>query len=251
MNILQVEFKNRSGHTLRGVVTLPDIEGPVPFVVHLHGFGGSCSGYKSMYTHMSRALAKQGIGSVRFSFYGNGESDGEFEDMSFDGLYEDTEDIFAWAAKQPYVDAEKIFLSGQSMGGYIAASCGPKIQPYGLILLCPGAGMWFGCAQKADAVMQTGKDYADVEGLCYKMSFNYEMAKHPDPFTEAKGYNGPVMLMRADDDDQVDEETCIRYAQGYQNAKFHKVSNGGHDFASIEARDKVEETISSFIKEHI
>ena len=74
MNILQVEFKNRSGHTLRGVVTLPDVEGPVPFVVHLHGFGGSCSGYKSMYTHMSRALAKQGIGSVRFSFYGNGES---------------------------------------------------------------------------------------------------------------------------------------------------------------------------------
>ena len=50
MNILQVEFKNRSGHTLRGVVTLPDVEGPVPFVVHLHGFGGSCSGYKSMYT---------------------------------------------------------------------------------------------------------------------------------------------------------------------------------------------------------
>ena len=57
MNILQVEFKNRSGHTLRGVVTLPDVEGPVPFVVHLHGFGGDCSGYKSMYTHMSRALA--------------------------------------------------------------------------------------------------------------------------------------------------------------------------------------------------
>ena len=110
--------------------------------------------------------------------------------------------------------------------------------------------MWFGCAQNADAVMQTGKDYADVEGLCYKMSFNYEMAKHPDPFTEAKGYDGPVMLMRADDD-QVDEETCVRYAQLYRNAKFHKASKGGHDFASIEARDKVEETISSFIKEHI
>ena len=39
------------------------------------------------------------------------------------------------------------------------------------------------------------------------------MTKHPDPFTEAQGYNGPVMLIRADDD-QVDEETCLRYAQG-------------------------------------
>ena len=85
------------------------------------------------------------------------------------------------------MDSEKLFLSGQSMGGYIAASCAPVIQPHGLILLCPGAGMWFGCAQRADGVVQTGKDYTDLEGLCYKMAFNYEMAKHPDPFTEAKG----------------------------------------------------------------
>ena len=162
-------------------MTLPDTEGKVPFVVHLHGFAGSCSGYKSMYTHLSRALAAQGIGSARFDFYGNGESDGEFEDMSFDGLHTDAQDIFAWAAEQPYVDSEKLFLSGQSMGGYIAASCAPVIQPHGLILLCPGAGMWFGCAQRADGIMQTGRDYADMEGLCYKMAFNYEMAKHPDP----------------------------------------------------------------------
>ena len=169
MKILQVQFKNRNGHTLRGIVTLPDTEGKVPFVVHLHGFAGSCSGYKSMYTHLSRALAAQGIGSARFDFYGNGESDGEFEDMSFDGLHTDAQDIFAWAAEQPYVDSEKLFLSGQSMGGYIAASCAPVIQPHGLILLCPGAGMWFGCAQRADGVVQTGKDYTDMEGLCYKV----------------------------------------------------------------------------------
>ena len=101
MKILQVQFKNRNGHTLRGIVTLPDTEGKVPFVVHLHGFAGSCSGYKSMYTHLSRALAAQGIGSARFDFYGNGESDGEFEDMSFDGLHTDAQDLFAWAAEQP------------------------------------------------------------------------------------------------------------------------------------------------------
>ena len=100
MKILQVQFQNRNGHTLRGIVTLPDTEGKVPFVVHLHGFAGSCSGYKSMYTHLSRALAAQGIGSARFDFYGNGESDGEFEDMSFDGLHTDAQDIFAWAAQQ-------------------------------------------------------------------------------------------------------------------------------------------------------
>ena len=58
-----------------------------------------------------------------------------------------------------------------------------------------------------------GQDYIDIESVWFKASFNNEMTKHPDPFTEAKGYNGPVMLIRADDN-QVDEETCLRYAQG-------------------------------------
>ena len=98
MKILQVQFQNRNGHTLRGIVTLPDTEGKVPFVVHLHGFAGSCSGYKSMYTHLSRALAAQGIGSARFDFYGNGESDGEFEDMSMWTAKSCSSPARAWAA---------------------------------------------------------------------------------------------------------------------------------------------------------
>ena len=189
MKILQVQFKNRNGHTLRGIVTLPDTEGKVPFVVHLHGFAGSCSGYKSMYTHLSRALAAQGIGSARFDFYGNGESDGEFEDMSFDGLHTDAQDIFAWAAEQPYVDSEKLFLSGQSMGGYIAASCAPVIQPHGLILLCPGAGMWFGCAQRAD------DDRLVDEGTCSRYAQVYTA---PEMDTIAGGgHNFATLAARA------------------------------------------------------
>ena len=184
-------------------------------------------------------------------FNGNGESDGEFEDMSFDGLHTDAQDIFAWAAEQPYVDSEKLFLSGQSMGGYIAASCAPVIQPHGLILLCPGAGMWFGCAQRADGVVQTGRDYTDMEGLCYKMAFNYEMAKHPDPFTEAKGYNGPVLLLRADDDRLVDEGTCSRYAQVYTAPEVDTIAGGGHNFATLAARAAVEEKTAAFIKANL
>ena len=136
-------------------------------------------------------------------------------------------------------------------GGYIAASCAPVIQPHGLILLCPGAGMWFGCAQRADGIMQTGKDYADMEGLCYKMAFNYEMAKHPDPFTEAKGYNGPVLLLRADDDRLVDEGTCSRYAEGYTAPEVDTIAGGGHNFATLTARAAVEEKTAAFIKAHL
>ena len=98
---------------------------------------------------------------------------------------------------------------------------------------------------------QTGKDYADMEGLCYKMAFNYEMAKHPDPFTEAKGYNGPVLLLRADDDRLVDEGTCSRYARGV-----HRTRGGYHcrrrpQLCHAGARAAVEEKTAAFIKAHL
>ena len=99
--------------------------------------------------------------------------------------------------------------------------------------------------------MQTGKGYADVEGLCYKMSFNYEMAKHPDPFTEATGFNGPVLLVRAADDKLVDDKTLKSYAKVYQNAQCHTLEKGGHNFASLPARAEVEEVVASFIYKHI
>lgn len=192
MKTLQVSMENRVGCTLRGIVTLPETNEPVPFVLNLHGFAGSASGYKYLHTHMARMLADHGVGCARFDFYGCGESDGEFSDMTFDGLHSDAADLYAWVRAQPYVDSRRVFLSGQSMGGYVAASIAPRLRPHGLILMCPGAGMWYGCARRADRVTQSGKDYADLEGLVYKMAFNYNMAAHPDPFEEAKGYNGPV-----------------------------------------------------------
>ena len=49
---------------------------------------------KVFYTHTARFLSEHGFASVRFDLYGNGESDGEFEDMTFTGILHDIEDIY-------------------------------------------------------------------------------------------------------------------------------------------------------------
>lgn len=250
MKILQLSMENRSGNTLRGIATLPDNDGEVPCVLLLHGFGGSVAGYKGLNIRIARDLAQAGIGCVRFDFYGNGESDGEFEDMSFSGLYTDTEDMFCWMTKQNFVDPDRCFLSGQSMGGYVAASCAPKLNPRGLMLLCPGAGMWFGAGQRADAVESKGQDWFDLEGLKYKMAFNYDLASHPSPYEEAKGYKGPALIIRASDDKLVDESVCKTYAQGYIQPKLVTTDGGGHNFTSLPVRKTVTENMIAFVKRH-
>lgn len=251
MQIIQANFQNRAGHTLRGIVTLPDGGGVFPMLVMLHGFGGNLGGYKAVSTQMARALATQGIGSARFDYYGNGESDGSFADMTFDGLHTDIADIYAWVKAQPFTDNDRVFLCGHSMGGYLAASTAPKLNPRGLVLLCPGAAMWYGCAERADAVTKTGQDYADIEGLCYKMDFNYQMAKHPDPYTEAAGYNGPVFIARAADDKLVDDACCQNYKKVYRCAEVMTLERGGHNFAAIPTREALNHALAGFIKNNI
>lgn len=249
MRILQVSMVNRAGNRLRGFVTLPEnSQEKVPCVLLLHGFTGNVYGYKGFNTRIARSLAEAGIGCVRFDFYGNGESDGEFEDCTFTGLYEDAEDMFAWMGQQDFADPKRLYLSGQSMGGYVAASCAPGLKPRGLMLLCPGAGMWFGAAKRADAVVETGQDWYDMEGLKYNMAFNYDMASHPVPFEEAKGYHGPVLIVRASDDKLVDEKTCQTYAQCYDRPELVTAEGGGHNFTSIPSRRQVADAMIAFVQ---
>ena len=107
----QVEITNRSGHVLRGIVNIPDEGSRFPAIINVHGFTGNKSGYKNIYTHTARFLAENGFASVRFDLYGNGESDGEFEDMTFTGILHDIEDIINWTKQQDFANPDKIILS--------------------------------------------------------------------------------------------------------------------------------------------
>lgn len=83
-------------------------------------FTDSAAAYPVINTHihiLPRVLEANGIACLRFDFYGCGESDGEFEEMTFTGLLEDTQDVYEWLKGQDFVDTDKIILSGQSMGG--------------------------------------------------------------------------------------------------------------------------------------
>ena len=191
MRTLQVSFENREGHTLRGMVTLPDTEEKVPMVLLLHGFSGNLYGYKGLNTRIARALAEAGIGCARFDFYGNGESDGDFQDMRFTGLYEDAVDMFAWMKRQPYVDPDRCWLSGQSMGGYVAASAAPRIQPHGLLLLCPGGGMWFGCGERAKQLMDQGQTYVAWRAFAMRCPSIWTWPPIPCPLRKPRATKAP------------------------------------------------------------
>ena len=56
-----------------------------PGVVLFHGFTGDRMESHWLFVKCSRALARAGIASLRFDFYGSGESEGEFSEVTLQG----------------------------------------------------------------------------------------------------------------------------------------------------------------------
>ena len=94
------------------------------------------------------------------------------------------------------------------------------------------------------------KDVDDAEMLTIALIENLQRSDL-NPIEEAKGYNGPVIVIRADDDKLVDDESCKRYAGLYQVAEFVRVSGGGHNFATIPSRTACEQAIWKFIQDNL
>ncbi|NCO12295.1 MAG: hypothetical protein COZ34_05125 [Candidatus Pacebacteria bacterium CG_4_10_14_3_um_filter_34_15] len=112
----KIKIKNKKGLFLSAIVERPNKEGIFPTVLFLHGF----KGYKEepTYVDLAKRFLKHGIASVRFDASGFGDSEGTLENSyRFSNFITDTEVIYEWLLQRDFIDAEKIGVIGQSMGG--------------------------------------------------------------------------------------------------------------------------------------
>src|SRR6201997_5559743 len=80
-----IEFRNRTGKRLRGMIHRPAkarSRRGTPAVIFLHGFTGDRMESHWIFVKCARALARVGVASLRFDFYGSGESEGEFREVT-------------------------------------------------------------------------------------------------------------------------------------------------------------------------
>ena len=109
---LRCQFDNPRHHTLAGRLELPADPTPRCFAVMSHCF--TCSKDTLTSFRVSRGLAAQGVGVLRFDFTGLGDSGGEFADSNFTTM---VEDIVSAADFLKHEYAAPVALIGHSMGG--------------------------------------------------------------------------------------------------------------------------------------
>ena len=110
--------------------------GGTDVVVFCHGFKGVKTGPNRHFVRAARLLAERGISSLRFDQYASGDSEGEFEDSSFNDWIATTRAIV-----EDYLAAgNRVALFGQSMGGCASIAVAADVPAIAaLVAWSPGA----------------------------------------------------------------------------------------------------------------
>ncbi len=112
MPTIPIQFPSASGQELSARLELPPGGSPKAFALFAHCF--TCTKNIKAAVNVSRALAAERFGVLRFDFTGLGESEGEFADTNFSSNVEDLLAAAAFLEKEYETPA---LLVGHSLGG--------------------------------------------------------------------------------------------------------------------------------------
>jgi uncharacterized protein len=88
-----------------------------------------------VYVSFARALASLGVAAICFDYFGDGDSEGDFEDASFEDRMDDIAFFYEYLKK--ISQAKKLGLLGLRWGATLAALAAEKLNPETLILWEP------------------------------------------------------------------------------------------------------------------
>ena len=199
-------------------------------IILMHGIFSS-KDYPPM-PNIARALAKEGIASIRFDFDGHGKSEGQMIDMTIANELADAKAIWDYAAALPYVSG--ISLLGHSQGGVIASMTAGSddTDTEALILLAPGAvikeacqgGHFFGNSFDPQDPPEYIKCFHH-----FKLGRNYMLqTQELDIYGVSENFQGPVCIIHGSEDGIVPLWCSEKYDAIYGNSEMHIVEGENH-----------------------
>lgn len=199
-----VEFKNRSGKLLRGMIHRPSSRRRshrAPGVIFFHGFTGDRMESHWLFVKCARALADAGIASLRFDFFGSGESEGEFRQVTLQGEVSDARAAITFFRKQKGIDPERIGLIGLSLGGAIAATVARAARAKALVLWSALAHprQLRKLAELATQPIPGRKNLREYSAHEVSLSF-LENIEKIDPLKSIAGFKQPALIIHPEKD---------------------------------------------------
>jgi len=211
----------------------------VPMVIMMHGFGGNKGGLEgrtTLFDVIANKLEAQGIASIRFDFFGHGESEGEFWQHTVPIEIEDALKVYEYVRDLRYVSTVSVL--GHSQGGVVASmvagQLGAEIKC--AVLMAPAAvlrddairGSTMGATY--DPLNLEG-EYIEMFGGRAKLGTEYIRTAFTLPIYEtAANYKGALCVIHGTGDRTVPYTYGIRYTEQSPNAELYILPAEDHGF---------------------
>jgi alpha/beta superfamily hydrolase len=195
-----------------------------------------------IFVKCARALARTGIASLRFDFYGSGESEGEFRDVTLQGEIADARAAIDFLRRYRGIDRNRLGLLGLSLGGAVAASVAPDSNITALVL-------WAAIARPAELRALAGdlskpipgSDGArDYSGHTVSARFIENITKI-DPLNSVANFKNPTLIIHPEKDEILPLTHAHDYYDAAGAAMKQKIIIAGadHTFSSISWEEEV------------
>ena len=238
-----IEIVNVSGFILRGYLELP--ENAKKVVCMFHGFTGNKTEHNGHFRTLARQLAKKGVASIRMDYHGNGESDGEFYDFTFNNAIDDAKRIIEYAHNLEGI--EEVYILGFSFGGAVAGLVANDENCDKLVLISAAANM-----PELSQNKMTGwrkLDNGNVYYCGFELSPKFaEELQGKNMYENTYKFTKPVLVIQAKNDMAVPYLYGVKYAVSYKNSRLHIVKDSGHGYDSLENATELYEKVVEFLK---
>jgi pimeloyl-ACP methyl ester carboxylesterase len=192
-------------------------------------------------------LAAEKIASLRMDFSGNGESDGEFSDFTFDTLIAEANLMLDYA--KTISDVKRVMLLGFSMGGAVAAMVAAKrYQEIDKMVLWSPAGNILEKIKKAfesGIKLENGNVMMGTFELSKAM---VESVNRYDVYQGIENFKKPVLIIHGRKDLAVNYLISAIYSVRFFNSHLFYLNEAGHGYDSLTDREELYQRTLEFLK---
>ncbi len=232
------------GISLSAVLEKPKNGESKKIVILLHGFTSAKDRPHNI--QAAEAMREAGYATLRFDLYGHGESGGEFRKHTLYKWISNTMAVIDFVRSIGYT---KVYLSGHSQGGLVAAlAAGMEADRIrGLILRAPAFMIPQGAREgsllgQAFDPNHIPEEVPVIKGLTLEGNY-IRVAQTIHVEDAADRYMGPVLILHGEEDDTVPPDVSRQMAQRYNDCTLVAVFGETHHF------DRKPEAMKDIIRE--
>lgn len=254
---IKCNFKNNNGHILDARLDAPRdiaVDDITQFIVFCHCF--TCTKETITTFRLSRLLAENGYGVLRFDFTGLGSSEGDFAETTFITTQDDIRSAIHFLEKNYSAPG---FLMGHSLGGTTALSVADEFDSVlGVVSVASPSKPDHVLHHFGHALTQLEQGIAtrfEVAGQYYDIEPAFiDNVRKTDMTSLLKRLDKPVLIVNIDGDTLVSEENAQQIQQ-WTSGKSSRINILGSDHllsnreATIEVADEIVRWIESVIGE--